>query len=160
MKYLLKLSFFSYVFAFITAANADARVRPVYTVDLIIDTGGAAVEALIKTISLHPFIFAIIAVSLVFLFKVHDLYEESLADKSDETVNLFIEDDSRKRKPMSLAVSRFLYIGTLVLLIGCSVFFFRVYGKNISPELEKKKIERDKIDYNAKTAAEAYKNTH
>jgi hypothetical protein len=175
MKFFIKSFFLSNIFVIAAAGEAYCRrgvsvgrrpALPIYWADVIIDTGGAAAEAALKTVTAHPFIFAAVLLLLASLFKIHDIYEDSLyafrhkSPEYERAGSIFISDDNDEKKHLnlSLPLARLLYIGALMLLLSGFSFLSYSFYNNIQPELREKKAKRALINYNAKTVEEAYKN--
>ncbi|MDR1195605.1 MAG: hypothetical protein LBL00_03910 [Endomicrobium sp.] len=107
-----------------------------YWLDMFFDTFGAACNALLSTIFAHPLIFAAIIILLVILSYVIYIYAQSAVKRVSAV---------------------YFFVIAAVLLIECFFTFFGTYGKELSYEMNYRKSERERIDYNVKTWDKDYR---
>jgi magnesium-transporting ATPase (P-type) len=107
-----------------------------YWLDMFFDTFGAACNAFLSTIFAHPLISAAIIILLVILSYVIYIYTQSAVKRVSAV---------------------YFFVIAAVLLIECFFTFFGAYGKELSYEMNHRKSERERIDYNAKTWDKDYR---
>ncbi|MCL1972133.1 MAG: hypothetical protein FWG57_03990 [Endomicrobia bacterium] len=162
MKIFIRL-FFLFYFVVFTAGECFGNALPSYWADLSIDTAGAFIDSFLNLIAAHPFISAGFILSLVLLAAVHKFYKNKLAEirwhekyKNAATIYKLPFDN---KTYLYFRLLKLLRIVLATAVIACFYVLVIPFYHNLSQELHAKKTKRDKIDYNAKTAQDAYKNT-
>ena len=162
MNFFIRLFFLFYFFVF-TADECFGNALPSYWADLSIDTAGALIDSFLNLIASHPFISAVFILSLILLAAAYKFYKSKLSEirwhEKYKNAAAIYKLPFDKKTYLYLRLFRLLCIVLAIAVISCFYVLVIPFYHNLSGELHAKKTKRDKIDYNAKTAQDAYKNT-